>query len=138
MLNKMAFGSMLLAMLVGASAAAMAQQNSSTTERITVVAPYIAQRLSTPDAKGAVFSVLSNTSTVSYADLNLAKPSDDAVFKKRVSDTAKDLCTQLQTRYPQTMYEPVVSADCVKTATNEAMQTVNLLIDIYTNPPSVH
>lgn len=131
MMNKKVLGSAALAMLVGIGGAAIAQQSSNTTEQITVIASYITHQKARATAKGTVYTVQSTISTVSYADLDLSKASDGTVLKKRVSDAAKSLCDQLKAKYPETVYVPVTSADCAKTATNEAMETVNLLIFAY-------
>jgi UrcA family protein len=119
------------AVLAGAGNA-MAQGTS--TESITVYAPYITHQKKPANGKGTVYSVLSMLGTASYSDLDLSKASDGAVLKERVRDTAKKLCDTLKAKYPEAVYVPVSPGDCVKTATDESMETVNLLISAYAKP----
>lgn len=138
MLNRKIIGGTVfvagLASLGILAGAAVAQPGSSSTESITVYAPYIAHQKMPANAKGTVYSVLSLLGTASYADLDLSKPSDGAVLKQRVRDTAKTLCDTLKAKYPEAVYVPVSSGDCVKTATNESMETVDLLLSAYAKP----
>jgi UrcA family protein len=120
-----------LTMLVGLSSTAIAQQTSTSTEQVTVVAPYITHTKVKAKTRGVVYSVVSMTGAVSYSDLDLSKTGDAFELKKRIADTAKSLCDQLKTKLPEAGHVPVSSGDCVKTATNEAMETADLLLSAY-------
>ena len=135
MIRKFVGCTMLVAALAfGALAGTAAAASDTTTESITVYAPYITHQKTPANAKGTVYNVLSMLGTASYSDLDLSKASDGVILKQRVRDTAKKLCDTLKAKYPETVYVPVSSGDCVKTATNESMETVDLLISAYSKP----
>jgi len=116
------------AVFAGAGSA-MAQGTS--TESITVYAPYITHQKVPANGKGMVYSVLSMLGSVSYSDLDLSRTSDAKVLTARVGDTAKKLCDAIKKKYSDPAYVLVSSGDCVKTATNQSMEAVNLLISAY-------
>ena len=123
------------AVVLGLAAAnsAVAQDSASPQagEEITVQAPhYIVKREPIPGHKTLINAeVVSISHPVSYADLDLSKPTDAAMLKKRVSDAADDVCRELNMRYPKTVFRVVYGKeDCVKSAVNDAMAVVNEVI----------
>lgn len=59
---------------------------------------------------------------VSYADLDLQKKGADvATMTDRIRDAARDVCSELNRRYPESIYVPVSSGNCVRDATNQAL-----------------
>ena len=100
------------------------------TQGITVLAPYVVHRKVVGRSTiGAPIEVLSVSRSVTYADLNLTKASDAAELKKRISDTAKDACLYLYSRY-NGISQPTISSNksCVQEATAEAMMVANDII----------
>jgi UrcA family protein len=72
--------------------------------------------------------VITGEKAVTFVDLDLSKPGDVMELQRRISDTARDICQELNRRYPRTRFQVVVDRDCVKTATDEAMAVVKDLI----------
>jgi UrcA family protein len=77
------------------------------------------------------FLAISSVGTANYGDLDLGKAEDVTKLRTRISDTAKSLCKQLEQKYPVALYVPVTNLDCVKTATDDTMEIVNLLASAY-------
>jgi UrcA family protein len=74
---------------------------------------------------GAPIELVSLTRRVSYADLDLVTSSGAAELEKRVNETAKAACKQLDELYPLTA--PGGPA-CVKSAVDEAMVEVRTAV----------
>ena len=73
--------------------------------------------------------VVSVNRSVSYADLDLAKPSDEKIFTGRIDQAAKDACAALDKRYPKNIYIPVSPEEnCVKNAAGNAMRIAEEVI----------
>ena len=123
--------------LMTASAAAVAQNtvnpaSITPTETITVVAPYIINEKPVAAAPPRVKLMdVSLLGTASYADLDLSKAQDASTLKTRIQDEAKSLCKRLEDQYPAAIYVPVTNQNCVKTATDDAMETADILISAY-------
>jgi len=65
---------------------------------------------------------------VSYADLNLANPSDVAVLDGRIKEAALAVCGHLSARFPVSVDRPkLADRNCVKTATDDAMATARMI-----------
>jgi UrcA family protein len=113
---------------------AIAQPESApqANEQIIVQAPgYVFKRIPVPghDYKLVNAEVASITRTVSYADLDLSKPDGAATLKKRVNDTATQICRELNSRFPKTSFRVVYGKDdCVQAAVEFAMPVVNQVI----------
>ena len=123
--------------LVAAGTAALAQGTVkpapiTPTETITVVAPYLINEkpmtAGNPRVKLLDVSLLG---TASYGDLDLSKPQDAATLKTRIQDEAKSLCKRLEDQYPPAVYVPVTNQNCVKAATDDAMETADILISAW-------
>ena len=72
--------------------------------------------------------IVSLTRAVSYADLDLSKAADVAELETRVKNTAKDVCQELNRRYPRNGGQYVYgSADCVKKATDDGLDIVKAI-----------
>jgi UrcA family protein len=105
--------------LLTANVPAVAQQ----AEQITVVAPReVHHEIVGRTYSGLPVELVSLTRQVSYAGLDLKKQADVAELEKRIHETAKEACKQLDTLYPD-LGNPRVPAhqDCVKTAVDAAM-----------------
>ncbi|HVZ27580.1 MAG TPA: UrcA family protein [Rhizomicrobium sp.] len=119
-------------MLSGLNTAAMAQSAAPAVEQIIVTAPLIVEVKKPANATAAqsagagkgVFTVLTASSNVSFADLDITKYAGINTLEKRISDTATATCNQLKRKYPESVYVPVQTADCVKSATDQAMNQV--------------
>ena len=92
--------------LAVASGAALAQPSAP--QVVTVVAPHVVvhKEMARSYNTGAPIEQISYIQYVGYGDLNLNKPSDVDELKKRVADTAKAGCAELDRLYPPTIYLP--------------------------------
>jgi UrcA family protein len=100
-------------------------------EHITIHAPeYVVKRkpISGRQYNLANAEVISVSRAVNYADLNLSKPADVEELKKRITETAKDVCQELNRRYPKSSFQVVVDKDCVKSAVDDAMGVEKQLV----------
>jgi UrcA family protein len=118
----------------GASGPARAQADADSheaNEHITVHAPdYVAKRAPLPGRQYGLMNaeVISLSKAVTYADLDLTKPADVQELQKRITDTAKDVCQELNRRYPKTSFQIVVDRDCVKSAVDNAIDVEKLVV----------
>ena len=130
--HRAAFALAASAVLLGPGAGHRAMAQEPAVEQIIVVAPLIvevkkpgtarpASGEAAANGRGTVFTVLSASSNVSFGDLDLTKVSGINMLEKRIQDTATATCRQLRAKYPESVYVPVKSTDCVKTATDQAM-----------------
>ncbi|MFI4973511.1 MAG: UrcA family protein, partial [Caulobacterales bacterium] len=98
---------------------AIAQQQAA---EVTVVAPHAVHQQVGRTSMGVPIEIVSLTRHVGYGDLDLTTPSGVATFEKRISDTAKQACQQLDTLYPASLYPPdPKDQDCVATAIGGGM-----------------
>ncbi len=114
---------------------AIAQTESASpqvNERIIIEAPrYVLKRLPVPGRKNNPVNaeVASISHPVGYSDLDLSRAEDAATLKKRVNETATQICIELNSKYPKTQFRVVYGKeDCVKSAVDEAMVIVNEVI----------
>lgn len=112
---------------------AIAQGASPVSEQVIVVAPYITHEtqatMSGAGNKG-VYDVHTLTKNVSYADLDLSRSSGANELVQRINDTAKESCDQLKAQFRDPPHAPVTTdQECIKTATGQAIEVANLLID---------
>jgi UrcA family protein len=103
------------------------------TEELIIRAPDVVRRPLPRSGPGAPTGlsnpeIISLTRAVSYSDLDLGRPGDVQELQRRIGTTARDICAELQRRYPRQNPEFVYSAaDCVKKATDDGMETVRQL-----------
>ncbi len=76
-------------------------------------------------AYGTPIEEVTLTRRVSYADLDLSKTAGAAELEKRVNQTAKDACKELDARYP---FEPKAADECMRSATKKAMDQVHAVV----------
>jgi len=76
---------------------------------------------------GVPIQLVSLSHQVSYADLDLATSAGAQTLQKRISDTAKTACKELDTLYPLEA-QSAQSQSCVKTATDGAMVQANAAV----------
>lgn len=74
---------------------------------------------------GAPIELVTLTRRVSYADLDLNTHAGATELEKRVNETAKDACKQLDTLYP---LSESGGPSCVKKATGDAMVQAHVAI----------
>jgi UrcA family protein len=107
------------------------------TEQIIIEAPrYVVKRLPVSGREYKVMNaeVVSISHPVGYSDLDLSKAEDAAILKKRVSDTATQICIELNSKYPKTQFRVVYGKeDCLKSAVDDAMVIVNEVITASAN-----
>jgi len=100
-------------------------------ERVVIHAPEMVVKRMGTDARQYGLrnaEVITGEKSVNFADLDLSKPADVRELEKRISETARDICEDLNRRYPRSSFQVVVDRDCVKTATDEAMDVVKNLV----------
>ena len=61
---------------------------------------------------------------VNFSDLNPAREADYIELRARVSDTARDLCAELDARFPELAGDRSADRECVRNATRDAMRAV--------------
>lgn len=120
----------------GASAIAQVTSgsDSNVTEQITVTPPqYNITRTPVPDAAKHGFAVAQATSIslpISYSDLDLSTPAGVKELEKRVTQTATDICRELNRQFPPDLYwsvtqfQPGRRYDCVQSAVKDAMAQI--------------
>jgi UrcA family protein len=92
---------------------------------ITISASGLTKAVVGRTANGGPIEEVTLTRRVGYGDLNLAKTADAAELQRRVEQTAKDSCKELDDRYP---FEPKQKEDCTKTTVDKAMVQVRAAI----------
>jgi UrcA family protein len=92
---------------------------------ITISASGLTKAVVGRTANGGPVEEVTLTRRVSYGDLNLAKTADAAELQRRVDQTAKDSCKELDDRYP---FEDKQIKDCTKTTVDKAMAQVRAAI----------
>jgi len=107
--------------VVMASAPALAQQPAQVTIQAERPAKVVGRSYT-----GVPIELVTLTRRVSYADLDLTTHAGATELEKRVSDTAKDACKQLDTLYPLTAAD--TGPSCVKKATDDAMTQAHAAI----------
>ena len=107
------------------------------TEQIIIEAPrYVVKRLPVSGRENSLMNaeVVSISHPVGYSDLDLSKAEDAAILKKRVSDTATQICIELNSKYPKTQFRVVYGKDdCLKSAVDDAMLIANEVIAASSN-----
>jgi UrcA family protein len=102
----------------------------SATEQVTVRGEnYVLRRTPVSGRQYGLMNVeiISTSKPVSYADLDLSTSAGAVELEKRINDTARDICRDLNTLTPRAIYR-VVGQDCVKSAVDEAMIVANQVI----------
>ena len=61
---------------------------------------------------------------VSFADLDLVKDEDFLELHARVQDAAREMCYELDARFPQLRGDSSADRECIRKATHNAMQAV--------------
>jgi len=122
--RNLAFG-LLLAATGAASTVAVAQQP----EQLPQVTIEATRSVKTEgrSASGIPIEVVQLSRKVGYADLDLSSHAGATEFEKRINDTAKAACKQLDTLYPITASADATSA-CIKGAVEGAMTKAHALI----------
>lgn len=120
-----ATGSVAVAQWSGIQAAAPPLRSA---EEVIVRSPYIVQR-ERPTRSPAPYNfdnpeLISVSRHVSYADLNLFSPTGIAVLERRIRDTAKDVCEELERRYARTQLYVHANMDCVRKAVDDATKAM--------------
>jgi UrcA family protein len=67
---------------------------------------------------------LSASRPVSFSDLDLSHEAGYVELHARVRDTARDLCAELDARFPELRGDRDADRECVRTATRNAMHSV--------------
>ena len=130
------------ALLVGMAAAStgLAQTSNSSpqgpatheeNERVVIHAPQLVVRRMPDSGTPANIrnaEVITGEKEVSFADLDLSKPGDVMVLQERISDMARDICSELERLHPRRVFQRVVNRDCVQSAIDEGMSVVKDLV----------
>jgi len=115
--------------LAGVAGSALAQDAR---EQITVAPPFSMHEDQTPLKGGMKTETITFNRYVSYGDLDLSKLSDRAELFNRISGAARDACNELDAKFPQTVFVPVLAdQDCVADAMRGALamaETVSAVV----------
>jgi UrcA family protein len=102
-------------------------------EEVVVVAPYLVHKktLLGTQHRLPVYSVTVERN-VSYADIDLGTPSGATELQNRVDDAAKEVCAELDRKYPKSVYPPISDTrHCVETASKEGQARAQEVIAAY-------
>ena len=120
-----------LSSLLGAGQPATAQQGPSSPaagEQVIITSPYVVRKEAVPSNRAPGLrnpELVSISRAVTYADLDLSKPSGVAELQTRVRNTARDVCGELSRLYPRTSGQYVYGGtDCVRKATDDGMEAI--------------
>jgi len=103
---------------------ALAQSTEATQEvQITAFKPILTTGR---DVRGGPVEMVQLSRRVSFADLNIATYSGATELHKRIASIARDVCHQLEQKYPGSTDLP--SGSCVSEAINSAMAQANAAI----------
>jgi UrcA family protein len=120
----------VMAVLLAASPLT-AQEMGLPTEEITVYAPYLVHKVQSGSVRSPALSVTLSKS-VSYHDLDLATETDAKELKQRVHDAAASVCTELDRRYPKSVYAPISpTRNCARDAETEGLVRAEAIIAWY-------
>ncbi len=93
---------------------------AETTEKVTVVPPYVVTKATTGlfNRKQTSITISRN---VGYGDLDLNTPQGQSALQSRVREAAAGVCNELDRRYGATFNTPAKSGNCIQTASADAM-----------------
>jgi UrcA family protein len=96
-------------------------------EEVTVSGPYTITRQDVGRMAGTggweEKEKLSVSKQVAFSDLDLSKPADVDTLKDRVKKTAREVCRELDRRFPPSIYIPD-DDNCVQGATHDGLKRV--------------
>jgi UrcA family protein len=122
-----------VAALVGGSLAASGPAVAQTTVgEVTVMAPHAVRR-GEMSVSGEPVEIVTLVRHVGYGDLDLTKSTDVEKFKRRITETAKQACDQLDSVFPDGVHVShlagsLTNAECVKAATDSGMAQVDTVM----------
>jgi UrcA family protein len=119
-----------LQILPAGFSAARAQPRPGDEEQVTVDGPYTVRQETTRRSMSGLMAdqTISVSQKVSYADLDMSKPSDVDTMRGRVRAAAKDSCRQLEQRFPPSIYIPGKTLhQCIRDTTSQALADVNAI-----------
>lgn len=117
----------------GPALAKAVSSKSGAHEVVTVTGPYtVSEKVGSPwlTDDGLPTEVISVSRPVSYADLDLSRTADVMRFRHRIRVAAKDVCAELDRRFPPEAFMPTPNNhDCVGVTTRRALLAANRAID---------
>ena len=118
-----------LPVTTGAPAFAATVTTPTMVEELIVMAPLVIRTPGPVGRHGQRTEILMLERRVSYADLDLTKPSDAAELRTRVRKAAKGACADLEVRAPSGYGTPTASEQgCEGAANAEALAVVDQLV----------
>jgi UrcA family protein len=130
-----ALAGVVLCGLVGIGGPALAQGGAApqAMEQVMITSPLVIKRDAVNAARAQGLrnpELVSISRPVSYSDLDMSKPADVAQLQTRARNTVRDVCQELGQLYPRTGGQFIyTNTDCVKKATDEAMDTIKQIAD---------
>ena len=117
----------ILILGAGTSCAGSALAADKATEEVAVAAPFTIREENLPGTFPGRMPMQRVTveTNVSFSDLDLSKAADVDTMKERIRSAAREDCRELDRRFPQSVYVPVGSSNCIRSATNDAMARLN-------------
>jgi UrcA family protein len=113
-----------------AGAVVPAPPSAEVTDEIIIRAPNVVRRPLPSTGPGVPPGltnpeIISLSSTISYADLDFSRAADVTEMELRIRDTARDVCQELNRRYPRQSTQFVyANTDCIKKATDDGMDVL--------------
>ena len=127
-LGAAAAAGLLLAGVVQSLHAQPASAPPAYVKDVPVVAPEVVRERVGRGRHGQPVEVAYLARSVSYADLDLTKPSDQKVLRDRVWATARTACRELGARTPLTLYQTPADAPCVGDAGRASQKIADQVI----------
>jgi UrcA family protein len=116
--------------IIGGSGVATTPATAQQSDEISIVAPRTGDKERVGIAKGGIpISQVSVTRKILVSGLDLSKPEVVAELTKRINETAKEACDQLNILYPPSIYPTEgPEKNCVEEAAKGGMAQANTLI----------
>ena len=96
-------------------------------ETITVRPPYVVTKKTSRDPRDPVASYTLSR-VVDYGDLDLKSEAGVSSLNGRVQEAANGVCQEMNDRYPEKVYTPVMKGDCAANAVAQAKPQVDRAI----------
>ena len=115
-------------LLVSQDIVALAEPLGLPTEEVTVYAPYIVKK-SAPGPSRSPVTVVTISRHVSYHGMNLKTDEGVTLLETHVKQVAEEICSELDRRYPKSIYVPVTQdKDCAKNAAENGLLQVKAIV----------
>jgi len=119
---------LITVMSVQAPSASATSTATPYAQSVTVLAPEVVRTRVGTGRHGQPVEVASLAAKVSYADLDLTRPSDQKVFKDRIWSGARAACRELAAKTPLKIYDIPHDPACAADAASAALKVADEVI----------